>query len=50
MYDLADAALEQIKDKRYTAYLDRLLCSKQYTYGIAFCRKDCAISGGVIKP
>lgn len=50
MYDLADAALEQIKDKRYTAYLDRLRCSKQYTYGIAFCRKDCAISGGVIKP
>lgn len=50
MYDRADAALQQIKDKRYTAYLDRLRCSKQYTYGIAFCRKDCAISGGVIKP
>lgn len=50
MYDLADAALQEIKDKRYTAYLDRLRCSKQYTYGIAFCRKDCAISGGVIKP
>ena len=49
MYDRADAALRQIKDKRYTAYLDRLRCSKQYIYGITFCRKDCAISGDIIK-
>lgn len=46
MYDCADAALKQIEDKRYTAYLDRLRCGKQYVYGIAFCRKDCAVVGG----
>ena len=46
MYDTADAALQQIKDKKYTAYLDRLRCGKECTYGIAFCRKDCAVSGG----
>ncbi len=44
MYDCADAALRQIKDKRYAAYLDRLRCGRQHVYGIAFCRKDCAIS------
>ena len=49
MYDTADTALQQIRDKRYTAYLDRLRCGKQYVYGIAFCRKDCAISGGVVR-
>lgn len=47
MYDTADAALKQIDDKRYTAYLDRLRCAKKFAYGIAFCRKDCAVSGGV---
>lgn len=46
MYDTADAALRQIKNKRYTAYLDRLRCGKKCVYGIAFCRKDCAVSGG----
>lgn len=44
MYDCADAALQQIKDKRYATYLDRLRCGRQHIYGIAFCRKDCAIS------
>ena len=46
MYDLADAALRQIEEKHYTAYLDRLRCGRQYVYGIAFCRKDCAVVGG----
>ena len=46
MYDSADAALRQIEEKHYTAYLDRLRCGRQYVYGIAFCRKDCAVVGG----
>ena len=48
MYDAAEAALKQIRDKRYTARLDRLRCGKQCVYGIAFCRKDCAVCGGVL--
>lgn len=48
MYDYADAAVKQIQEKHYTAYLDRLRCGKKCVYGIAFCRKDCAISGGVL--
>lgn len=48
MYDYADAAVKQIEEKHYTAYLDRLRCGKKCVYGIAFCRKDCAISGGVL--
>lgn len=48
MYDAADQAVAQIKAKRYTAFLDRLRCGKQYIYGIAFCRKDCAVSGGSV--
>lgn len=46
MYDSADEALKQIEVKHYTAYLDRLRCGRQYVYGIAFCRKDCAVVGG----
>ena len=48
MYDFAEAGLKQIASKRYTAYLDRLRCEKKCVYGIAFCRKDCAISGGIM--
>lgn len=48
MYDAADKALTQIKEKRYAALLDRLRCGKQYIYGIAFCRKDCAVTGGSV--
>lgn len=48
MYDVADQAVVQIKEKRYTALLDRLRCGKQYVYGIAFCRKDCAVSDGSV--
>lgn len=46
MYDFADAALQQIRDKRYTEKLDKLRCGRKYVYGIAFCRKDCAVTGG----
>lgn len=46
MYDSADAALKQIEDKHYTVCLDRLRCGRQCVYGIAFCRKDCAVVGG----
>ena len=49
MYDAADLAVVQIKEKRYTALLYRLWCCKQYVYGIAFCRKDGgAVSGGSV--
>ena len=46
LYDFADAALQQIRDKRYTEKLDKLRCGRKYVYGIAFCRKDCAVTGG----
>ena len=46
MYDFAEAALKQIRDKHYTERLDKLRCGKKYVYGIAFCRKDCAVMGG----
>lgn len=46
LYDGADAGLQQIKEKRYTEILDKWRCTKQCVYGIAFCRKDCAVSGG----
>ena len=50
MYDAAEAALKQIHNKRYTARLDRLRCGTQCVYGIAFCRKDYAVCGGVLVP
>lgn len=42
----ADAALRAIKAWGRTEYLDRLRCGRQYVYGIAFCRRDCALVGG----
>lgn len=48
MYDAAEATLRQIREKRYDAYLDRLRCGKKCLYGIAFCRKDCAVAGGAV--
>lgn len=44
MYDMADNALRQIEEKRYTEYLDKLRCNKKHVFGIAFCRKDCAVT------
>lgn len=44
--DGAGAALRAIKARGRTEYLDRLRCGRQYVYGIAFCRRDCALVGG----
>lgn len=44
--DGAGAALRAIKARGRTEYLDRLRCGRQYVYGIAFCRRDCAVIGG----
>ena len=48
IYDAADSAVEQIKDKRYTDFLRKMRCRKHIVYGIAFCRKTCAVSGGAV--
>lgn len=37
------------RDKRCTACLDRLRCGRKFTHGMAFCRNDCAISGGIVQ-
>ena len=50
MGDFADQALSQIKSKRYTEYLEKLRCRKQFIYGIAFCRKDCEVVGEELSP
>lgn len=44
--DGAGEALREIKARGRTEYLDRLRCGRQYVYGIAFCRRDCALVGG----
>ena len=44
--DGAGAALRAIKARGRTEYFDRLRCGRQYVYGIAFCRRDCALVGG----
>lgn len=44
--DGAGAALRAIKARGRTEYLDRLRCGRQHVYGIAFCRRDCALVGG----
>ncbi len=46
LYDAADMALKQICDKHYTERLDKFRCGKTCLYGIAFCRKDCVVTGG----
>lgn len=46
--DAADAALKQIHDKHYAECLDKYRCGKACLYGVAFCRKDCAVTGGIV--
>ena len=50
MYSHATEAINQIKTKRYNDALDKLRCSRQFIYGIAFCRKDFEIVVEEIKP
>ena len=45
LYDAADAALAQIRDKHYTDHLDKLRCTTQHVYGIAFCGRLCTVVG-----
>ncbi len=45
LYDAAEAALAQIREKHYAAHLDRLRCSTQRVYGIAFSGRLCLIIG-----
>ena len=42
----AAEALKSIKAKNRIEYLDRLRCGRQYVYGIAICRRNCAVAGG----
>ncbi len=42
MSSLAQKALEQIKEKKYTEVFDDTV-SKIYCYGIVFCKKDCTV-------
>ncbi len=45
LYDAAEAALAQIRDKHYTDHLDKLRCTTQHVYGIAFCSRLCTVVG-----
>ena len=44
MTGTAKKALDQIKIKRYVQGLEGYDCTKLYGYGIAFCRKACAVA------
>ena len=46
LYEAAEAAISQIHGKGYGAYFDKLGCPRKLVYGIAFCRKDCAVTSG----
>ena len=50
IYEAADTAVEQTRQKRYTDYLKKVRCRREIVYGIAFCRKNCAVSGGAVSP
>ncbi len=45
LYDAAEAALAQIREKHYTDHLDKMRCATQHVYGIAFCGRLCAVMG-----
>ena len=49
MQELAKAALEQIKEKRYIEDFEGNMVPKVYCYGIVFCRKDCQVQCEVIE-
>lgn len=43
IYDAADAALVQIREKRYAEGFNSRRCKRVWCYGIAFSGKDCAV-------
>ncbi len=43
LYDAAQSALNQIREKNYGAYLEKFRCKKQRAYGIAFSGKSCVV-------
>ncbi len=43
LYDAAQSALDQIREKNYGAYLEKFRCKKQRAYGIAFSGKSCVV-------
>ena len=45
LYDAAQVALAQIHSKHYTDYLDKMRCTTQHVYGIAFCGRLCSVLG-----
>ena len=47
---MSQKALEQIREKRYARGLDGYGCSRLLGYGVAFCRKACAVSTGELEP
>ena len=48
LYEAAEVAISQIHGKGYGAYFDKLGCPRKLVYGIAFCRKDCAVAAGQV--
>ncbi len=46
LYDAAQSALDQIREKNYGAYLEKFRCKKQREYGIAFSGKSCVVLCG----
>ena len=43
LYEAAQGALNQIKEKNYGAYLEKFHCKKEFLYGIAFSGKSCVV-------
>lgn len=48
MEKYAQLGLQQIKEKRYAAYLQNELRTKVHIYGIAFCKKRCKVFGEIL--
>ena len=49
MLKAVDDALGQIDGKRYADCLHAMRCRQYYTYGIAFCGKNCEVGGGMLR-